>query len=78
MAVLGTFLFTMHDSVYKYACLFVWVIKGTVSCIHEAGGHFFFENAGFCVMMKMVYFIDMLLRYRSALQSACAPVCRSR
>ena len=72
------FLFTMHDSMYKYACLFAWVIKGTVSCIHEGRGHFFFENAGFCDMMKMVYFMDMFLRYRLPCKAPDAPVCRSR
>lgn len=66
---MGTFLFTMQDSVNKYSFLFVCVIKDTVSCIHGGQSLFSFENAGFYDMIKTVYFMDLILIYKSALQS---------
>ena len=66
---MGTFLFNMHENVYKYATLLAFLIKGTVSCIHGGQSLFSFENAGFYDMIKTVYFMDLILIYKSALQS---------
>ena len=66
---MGTFLFNMHEDVYKYANLLAFLIKGTVSCIHGERSLFFFENEGFYDMIKTVYFMDLILIYKSALQN---------